>query len=60
MDEVDVAAVVDLLMEHEALFDCAGIELGAHTDAGLSAFQAAQAAKFTDSLTDEHHPESQD
>jgi hypothetical protein len=56
MDEVDVAAVVDLLMEHEALFDCAGIEMGAHTDEGLNAFQAAQAAKFTANLTDQHHP----
>jgi hypothetical protein len=56
LNEVDVAAVIDVLMEHEALFDCAGIELGAHTDAGLNTFQALQTAKFTANLTDQHHP----
>ncbi len=30
--------------------------MGAHTDAGLDAFQAAQAAKFTENLTEQHHP----
>jgi hypothetical protein len=56
LDEVDVAAVVDVLMEHGAVFDCAGIELGAHTNEGLDAFQAVQAEKLTASLTEQHHP----
>jgi hypothetical protein len=54
LSEKEVANVVDLLMEHSALFEAAGIELGAHTEAGLNDFQAKQAERMTASLTDEH------
>ena len=52
--EQQVARMVDLLLEHSAVFDAAAIDLGAHTDSGLSAFQAQQAEKLTANLTDEH------
>ena len=54
LDEKQVARVVDLLMEHSAIFDAAAIDLGTHTESGLSAFQAQQAEKMTADLTDEH------
>jgi hypothetical protein len=55
LDEKQVASVIDLLMEHSALFEAAAIELGAHTQDGLRDFQARQAERMTASLTDEHN-----
>jgi hypothetical protein len=54
LDEKQVARVVDLLLEHGALFEAAAIDLGVHTESGLSAFQSQQAEKMTAALTHEH------
>lgn len=55
LSEKEVASVVDLLMEHSALFEAACVELGAHTQAGLDKFQFEQAERMTANLTNEHH-----
>jgi hypothetical protein len=54
LDEKQVASVVPLLLEHSALFETACIDLGMHTEEGLKAFQAQQAEKLTNKLTDQH------
>lgn len=54
LDERQVARVVSVLLEHGAIFEAILIDLGTHTEEGLKQFQAAQAEKFTASLTDKH------
>jgi hypothetical protein len=54
LNEQEIANVVPLLFDHSALFEAASIDLGLHTEQGLMAFQAQQAEKMTNGLTDRH------
>jgi hypothetical protein len=54
LNEQEIARVVPLLSEHSALFEAASIDLGLHTEQGLIAFQAQQAGRMTNGLTDRH------
>jgi hypothetical protein len=55
LNEQQIARVVPLLLQHSALFETASIDLGLHTEEGLTAFQAQQAEKLTSGLTDQHY-----
>jgi hypothetical protein len=54
LNEQQIASVVPLLFNHSALFESVAIDLGIHTQQGLDDFQARQAEKITENLTDEH------
>jgi hypothetical protein len=54
LNEQEIARVVPLLFGHSALFEAATIDLGLHTEQGLIAFQAQQAERMTNGLTDRH------
>jgi hypothetical protein len=54
LNEQQVENTVSLLFADSALFEAAVIDMGIHTEAGLKAFQVAQAEKMTANLTDEH------
>lgn len=48
--------VVEMLRRNEVLFEAVLIDLGLHTNEGLSEHRRIQAEKLTANLTDEHHP----
>lgn len=56
LNERQIAKVVSLLLEHGAIFEAVLIDLGTHTEDGLSIFQAQQAEKLTANLTENHNP----
>jgi hypothetical protein len=55
LDEKQVASVIPMLFENSALFEAAGVDVGAHSEDGLKAFQLQQAEKMTNGLTDQHN-----
>ncbi|WP_137044842.1 hypothetical protein [Pseudolabrys sp. FHR47] len=54
LTEKQVASLIPMLFEHSTLFDATGVDVGAHTEDGLKQFQAEQAERMTNNLTDKH------
>jgi hypothetical protein len=57
LDEVQVRSVLEILLRCECLFEASAIELGTHSEEGLTKHKMGQAEAMTANLTEEHHPE---
>ena len=57
LNEGQVARVLELLRRNSCIFEGVAIDMGAETEAGLSAHRTGQAEALTRHLTDKHHPE---
>jgi hypothetical protein len=54
LSEAQVASVIPFLHQHSTLLFVVGIDLGAHSEAGLKAFQTKQAGGITVNLGPQH------
>jgi hypothetical protein len=56
LSEEQAAAVIAVAEQHDPLLVITAIDAGTHSDANVRAILAAQGAKITANLTDQHHP----
>lgn len=57
LNEAQVDSIVCLLKHHGAIFEAVLIDLGVHTEAGVSANRALYAESMTGSLSEAHDPD---
>jgi len=56
LDEGQIASVIALLQKFDVLLQVIMIDLGLHTEDGITRFKELQAGKITEHITDAHHP----
>jgi hypothetical protein len=57
LDEFQIDAVICLLKHHGAIFEAVLVDLGVHTEQGISAHRQRYGERMTRGLTEEHNPE---
>jgi hypothetical protein len=55
LSEIEIAGVIELVRQFDALFDVRGIDMGLHDRARIQAFQDRQSTAITENITSAHH-----
>ena len=60
LSETEIAGVIELVGQYEALFDVRAIDMGQHDPARITTFQDRQSAAVTQHISNAHHPSWQE